>query len=294
MYEEQMTWGEALKKAEKDGGHLLTINSLEEQKFIEQFISSTNKEPLPWIWLGFTDEKKEGSWVWITDEKTKFTNWTSGFPRSEGTANDYAILGWGNRMTWANISNQKCFVIVEYDELGKQWEIQTIKEQGVFLDLNIIKQEPNLCVAASMAMILDYYGTKIDQKDAKRILENADLKDKDLKLYSVTYFWKVPRAVETLGFKWDMKLFNINSGNNGIMFIAKEIKAMRPLIASLDTKYGQHAVVVNGVDEKEKKLVIADPNQNDPGVKILTFDEFRKQWNNDGYNRVLIKTAPKP
>lgn len=67
------TLGEAKKHAEKEGGHLVTINDETEKSNVtaitrEAMRNQKLKEP-GWIWVGAS--KEDGQWVW--DDGTKFT-----------------------------------------------------------------------------------------------------------------------------------------------------------------------------------------------------------------------------
>ena len=58
------------------GGHLATITSEGEERFIEQMLKNEYyyiKEGI--CWLGATDEKKEGTWEWVTGEEFSYSNW---------------------------------------------------------------------------------------------------------------------------------------------------------------------------------------------------------------------------
>lgn len=156
--------------------------------------------------------------------------------------------------------------------------------------LNHTQQDRLLCVPACVSIVLDYYGKKIDQKELKRLIENTEFKDTNIRLYTKTKFWKVERALKSLGYNWQEKEFNINSGNNGIEFIKKEIKNNNPVIVSIDAKYGQHAVIVNGFDNEH--FIVCDPAE-DTNYKKYTIKEFRKIWNDNNYGRYLLKTQNK-
>jgi len=158
------------------------------------------------------------------------------------------------------------------------------------IKLNNIQQESMLCVPACVSIVLDYYGEKIDQKDLKRLIENVDFKDNNKRLYKGTRFWKVERSLVSLGYNWQEKEFNINSGNNGIEFIKKEIKNNNPVIVDIKIKYGQHAIIVNGFDNNH--FITTDPNEGRDSVKY-SFKDFRRIWHSNGNYRLLLKTQNK-
>lgn len=158
------------------------------------------------------------------------------------------------------------------------------------LKINHIRQAPMLCVPTSVAMVLDYYGEKADQKELKRKIEDTEFKDDDRRLYKGTKFWKVERALKEMGYNWETKDFDINNGNAGIALIKAEIKQGRPVLVAIDVKYGQHVVVVKGFTEKD--ILVCDPDELDSTTKYSCI-EFRKIWRNDSESRSLIKTEAK-
>ena len=61
--------GTAELKADLKGGHLVTINTKEENQFVaEQMVTEGD------IWLGAKKNTK-GAWKWITGEKFSYSNW---------------------------------------------------------------------------------------------------------------------------------------------------------------------------------------------------------------------------
>lgn len=58
---EDATWHVAKRICEEMGGHLATINSPQEEKFLLKFGAEAQVE----CWVGATDEVEEGKWVWV-------------------------------------------------------------------------------------------------------------------------------------------------------------------------------------------------------------------------------------
>ena len=95
---------EAKLICEQLGGHLATISSAEEN----QFISSGVHEDM---WIGFTDEREEGVWEWVTGEDVEYTNWGSGEPNNSGNE-DYAHMsGYGQ---WNDLPDCDLRFILEF------------------------------------------------------------------------------------------------------------------------------------------------------------------------------------
>ncbi|XP_038831818.1 asialoglycoprotein receptor 1-like [Salvelinus namaycush] len=72
---DKLTWEQSQYACIHDGGHLVIIESRQEQEFIiEKIVRSTDLGNSPWI--GLTDKKQEGVWVWMDnttlDDSIKF------------------------------------------------------------------------------------------------------------------------------------------------------------------------------------------------------------------------------
>lgn len=142
IIEKAMSWKEAKEYCESLGGYLLTITSEEEQKFIEGLIKEkdfTNNR----FWLGFTDEAKEGTWNWITEESNSYTNWGKSLDNAYSGAQDYAVFH-GYKATyssgvtdigqWDDVLNDKddkkenIFIICEFGDYEKAKDPTTKQE----------------------------------------------------------------------------------------------------------------------------------------------------------------------
>jgi len=96
MSQDACTWPEAYLICEQLGGHLVTISSAEENQFISNFVHEDT-------WIGFTDEREEGVWEWVTGEEVIYTNWRSDEPNNSGEE-DYAQMDsdgyWNDCSDW--------------------------------------------------------------------------------------------------------------------------------------------------------------------------------------------------
>ena len=88
LFTQGMNWNEAKEYCQSFGGHLLTISSTEENKFIVDTFLINNDAG---ILLGFSDNEKEGKWIWVNDEKVVYTNWAENEPNNENNE-DYALV----------------------------------------------------------------------------------------------------------------------------------------------------------------------------------------------------------
>ena len=72
LTENEMDWVSAEAEAVSHGGHLITINSAEEQAFVEKTFCAVRFENL---WIGMTDAGREGNWHWVSGEPVEYTAW---------------------------------------------------------------------------------------------------------------------------------------------------------------------------------------------------------------------------
>ena len=88
-YNYEIPWREAYRYCEQQGGHLVTIDSLGEQKFIYDLLNNTNSRKN--LWLGALDAYSEGTWNWITGDAIRYSNWADGEPNNNNDE-DYMVM----------------------------------------------------------------------------------------------------------------------------------------------------------------------------------------------------------
>ena len=75
-----LPWHLAKKKANELGGYLVSITSPEENEFIISLVNKSTKNETCEIWIGFNDEKREGDWKWLSEDKATFNYWHNSQP----------------------------------------------------------------------------------------------------------------------------------------------------------------------------------------------------------------------
>ncbi len=80
------SWEDANAEAQAMGGHLVEIDSAEENQFILETFGGSDP-----IWLGFTDRDVEGQFIDSTQSALDFMNWLAGEPNNDGDQ-DYAAM----------------------------------------------------------------------------------------------------------------------------------------------------------------------------------------------------------
>lgn len=72
VFDTGLTWEEAKLKCEEMGGHLVTINSQEEQEFVQNLLNEGNKN---YYWLGAKSSSANNFTSWVTGEVIEYTNY---------------------------------------------------------------------------------------------------------------------------------------------------------------------------------------------------------------------------
>jgi hypothetical protein len=122
----EMTWHRALWTCEQLGGHLVRIESPEEQQFIHSLIGKESHGGIHWTDL--SDEVVEGDWRYSDGRKALFTAWARGQP--SGGAQHHATIGWAKSGLWDdNWAGVRLRFICE-------WEItaEAAQKAGVLVD----------------------------------------------------------------------------------------------------------------------------------------------------------------
>ena len=137
LSEQKKNWNMAKRDAKKRDGHLVVINSPEEQKLLRRILDEAKKrekfcEP---VWIGFSDEKKEGTWTWVNGDNVTFTYWQGNQPSNANgmTPENYAVI-WQpidaveDMGQWNDVAGDCEFrYIIEYDVEGKSADRSIIK-----------------------------------------------------------------------------------------------------------------------------------------------------------------------
>ena len=84
-------WEAARDMADQSGGHLVTLNSSDENLFVWDFLNDNLAGGTEYrnYWLGGSDVVEEGIWAWVTGEDWIYDNWHPGEPNNgmQGTQN---------------------------------------------------------------------------------------------------------------------------------------------------------------------------------------------------------------
>lgn len=95
-----MSWTEAKSYCERLGGHLLTVNSSEEQEYVNKKLLSIGSQNM--YWLGGYRENYSEPWKWVTGENIELFNWSSGEPNSKSENYIHMYRSNNTTGTWNN------------------------------------------------------------------------------------------------------------------------------------------------------------------------------------------------
>ena len=91
------TWEECQFYAENWGGDLVTINSAQQELWLQQQYGSD--EP---YWIGFNDIAQEGVWEWVNGDPITYENWAPGEPNDLG-GEDVAVMNSNAEGQWSSV-----------------------------------------------------------------------------------------------------------------------------------------------------------------------------------------------
>jgi len=80
-FDANVIWSQANKLAKALGGHLVTITSDPENRWVFDNVSK------PLYLLGGTDALEEGKWTWVTNEEWVYDRWANSEPNGGGNEN---------------------------------------------------------------------------------------------------------------------------------------------------------------------------------------------------------------
>ncbi|XP_067381562.1 type-2 ice-structuring protein-like [Channa argus] len=74
-----MTWANAEKHCQSMGGHLASVQSIDEY---HEMYKITTLHGYKETWIGGSDAQQENVWFWTNGDKFEFTNWCKGEPNN--------------------------------------------------------------------------------------------------------------------------------------------------------------------------------------------------------------------
>ncbi len=96
------SWEEAQVEAAEKGGNLVTINSAEEEAWL-QANYGINED----YWIGLNDVATEGQFEWVSGQDLNYTNWAAGEPNNGAGfgEQDFVRMNFGSTNEWDDYTN---------------------------------------------------------------------------------------------------------------------------------------------------------------------------------------------
>ena len=91
LYNVCVPWSVAVDFCRTQNGYLAIIESEAENKAVAEFAKNII-DTTPYIWLGGTDEEREGNWKWTNGDSFSYTNWDSGEPNNVSNVEHYLMM----------------------------------------------------------------------------------------------------------------------------------------------------------------------------------------------------------
>lgn len=171
-------WDEARDYCLWLGGELVHIHDMETMDFLKSVLDS---KELGWsnngVWIGASDNAKEGHWVWTTGEEVSWSYWAKGQPRTWPLAismEDCAQMRRSDGWRWHDYScslalyhyNSICQFPLEGSSYGKAAQQSLPNEETVMSEGNVLGIVIGLSalVVIIMALIMFYYKRWLKKK----------------------------------------------------------------------------------------------------------------------------------
>ena len=133
-----------------------------------------------------------------------------------------------------------------------------------------IRQETNLCVPTSAAMVLTYYGHLHSPREIKTLASGHVYDPNDpFTDFTMTYFSSLIRGLARLGIHWSEKDYPNNEDGfaDGLTEIEAQIDFGHPVLVDTGLSASGHTFVISGYIQPERRLLVVDPDAPPPGYR---------------------------
>ncbi|HEY6241814.1 MAG TPA: C39 family peptidase [Burkholderiales bacterium] len=169
-------------------------------------------------------------------------------------------------------------------------------ESSVFLEIPHLRQEKNLCVPTSTAMVLEYFGESHAPRELKVLSRGRDYDPKEpFSDFTITFFSDLVLGLRKIGYDWRESKYTNNGWGfrRGLKDIRENLRRGNPVLVDT-TLFGGHTFVVTGFDDDNAVLYFADPNIGAPGLRTISYEQFETIWSSEKtgfYGRGAILTT---
>jgi Domain of Unknown Function (DUF1080)/Lectin C-type domain len=105
VFPQTLSWRQARSRCRELGGHLAIVKDEEQDRFLTRLVGDRG---LDTAWLGATDEKVEGRWVWADGSPMSYSNWNPAGkqPDNKQRAEHYLVLSVAQGGKWSDQSDR--------------------------------------------------------------------------------------------------------------------------------------------------------------------------------------------
>lgn len=115
LFDENLSWHDAKKMCEDEGGHLWVIDSPQEHALIRQLLKPVVRPGNDHFWLGGSKNEK-GSWVWLNGQAVPNIGREAHFPVGDGGKDVMAMNGGGSLINERPHNHPGMRFICEWDK----------------------------------------------------------------------------------------------------------------------------------------------------------------------------------
>lgn len=174
-----------------------------------------------------------------------------------------------------------------------------LAEDPVSLHVVQIRQETNLCVPTSAAMVLAFYGQPHSPREIKTWSRGHEYNpSQPFTDFTATYYNDLLSGLRNHGITWTDQIFsNDDSGfQTGLEEIEIQIDDGHPVLVDTDLYSLGHTFVLSGYDLTNEAVIAVDPFATAPGMSEISFEDFKAIWNasktGSNHRAAIFTTAP--
>ena len=158
---------------------------------------------------------------------------------------------------------------------------RAVPGQSGWLAVPQIRQETNLCVPTSAAMIMAYEGHDIPPRELKVWSRGREYDPaQPYNDFTITFFSDLLSGLRAHGFAWVSVLYGDNEQGLALGLAQLETRIDQGLPTMIDTSlYTGHTFVVAGYDLPRGVIIIRDPFIDPPGIREIGLADFGLIWN---------------
>jgi hypothetical protein len=156
-----MNWMDAEAQAVAWGGHLVTLNSWEEESWIQETFGENEH-----FWIGFNDIEEEDNWVWSSGEPVDYTNGAENEPNNYNNE-DAAVMNW----CWEGAHVQDPCLGNYWNDLPTDGHLKGVVEKSfqIFLPIVLKNYPPTPILTTVSASAYPFQSTGISVTAGNRL-----------------------------------------------------------------------------------------------------------------------------